>query len=107
MKKSQTIKEDKPICTELLKLIGDFWTLKIILALGKNKMRFCELERAIPNINAVTLTSRLKKMEKAGLVKRTTECDKRQPVIYTLTKPGIGIIPIAKKIEDYGNKFYS
>jgi len=106
MEKSQS-KNSGKLCTEFLKVIGDFWTLRIILALGKNKMRFCELERAIPDINAVTLTSRLKKMEDMHLLERIAISAQRQPVVYTLTKQGVGIIPIAKRIEEYGEKFYS
>ena len=92
-------------CTEFLKIISDFWTLKIIIKLNTKEKRFCELERSIPKINSVTLTSRLKKMEKLHIIKRV-EGKNRQPVIYTLTKKGLPLISIAQNIEDYGKKFY-
>jgi hypothetical protein len=57
-------------CMQILSVIGDLWTLAVVMTLQRSEMRFNELQRAIPRVNAVTLTSRLKKLEEAGIVSR-------------------------------------
>jgi len=88
-------------CDRVLKAIGDYWTLSIIGALGDGERRFCEIERALPAINPVTLTSRLKKMEALGLIGRRTESEKKIPVIYALTAEGRELVPITKSIRKF------
>ncbi|GII77795.1 hypothetical protein Sru01_27770 [Sphaerisporangium rufum] len=81
-------------CMQILSVIGDLWTLAIVMTLQASEMRFNELQRAIPRVNAVTLSGRLKKMEEAGLVSRTTESRGRQSTVYALTPLGERLSPI-------------
>lgn len=92
-------------CEHLLRTIGDFWTLSIVMELKKGKRRFCELERAIKNINPVTLTDRLKKLEKAKFVRREKELDDKLSVTYSLNQNGLGLIPIIDEINSYVSKY--
>ena len=57
-------------CNASIKLLGDYWTLRIIDSLESGELRFCELQRQIDNLNPVTLTARLKKLEDAELIDR-------------------------------------
>lgn len=82
-----------------IKLIGDFWLLSIVDALSNKALRFCEIERALPQINPVTLTNRLKKMEEASLVSRAVETQDKQSVTYSLTEKGQSILPIIESIK--------
>ena len=91
-------------CEHLLRTIGDFWTLSIVMELKKGKMRFCELERAISKINPVTLTDRLKKLEKARFINREKELSDKLSVTYSLNKNGLGLIPIINEINSYAAK---
>jgi DNA-binding HxlR family transcriptional regulator len=86
-------------CMQILSVIGDLWTLAVVMTLQKSEMRFNELQRAIPRVNAVTLTSRLKKLEEAGIVSRTSESRGRQPTVYALTPLGERLLPIVDAVR--------
>ncbi|MFA6158180.1 MAG: helix-turn-helix domain-containing protein [Candidatus Paceibacterota bacterium] len=101
MKKSQPTTGGEKRCDKVLKSIGDYWALSIIEALGQGERRFCELERAVVGVNPVTLTSRLKKMERIGLIKRRKESAKKMPVAYSLTADGYELLPIAEDIRKF------
>ena len=88
-----------------LKMIGDFWTLAIIQALEKEPKRFRQLEREVLGINPATLTNRLKRLEKEVLIRRDTETVDKLSVVYSLTKKGIGILPILTEIRLFAKKF--
>lgn len=101
MKANQTSK--KMPCEKLLKLIGDYWTLRIIETIGKKERRFCEMERLLPTINPVTLTARLKNMERLNLVERRRE--NKIAVVYKLSSQGLKLIPIAIRIRKFAEEF--
>jgi DNA-binding HxlR family transcriptional regulator len=86
-------------CMQILSVIGDLWTLAVVMTLQKSDMRFNELQRAIPRVNAVTLTSRLKKLEEAGIVSRTAESRGRQSTVYALTPIGERLLPIVDAVR--------
>lgn len=92
------------VCVESLKLMGDFWTLRIIDALKDGHLRFCELQRLVGNVNPVTLTDRLKKLEDAGLINRTEEMEDKISVDYSLTSMGREALPVIKAINQFSKK---
>jgi DNA-binding HxlR family transcriptional regulator len=85
-------------CMQILSVIGDLWTLAVVMTLQKSDMRFNELQRAIPRVNAVTLT-RLKKLEEAGIVSRAVESRGRQSTVYALTPIGERLLPIVDAVR--------
>jgi len=93
-----------PKCISSLKLLGDFWTLRIIDALQAGEMRYCELQRTVDNLNPVTLTDRLKKLEDAKLVNRSKDIDDKVAVIYSLTKLGQQTSPVIQAINAFTAK---
>ncbi len=100
--KADSLTQPRVHCTSsTLKLLGDFWTLAIIDALASQELRFCEIERALPDINPVTLTNRLKKLEQTGLIERREETVDKLSVTYRLTKQGRGIMPILAAIQEF------
>ncbi|HTH93065.1 MAG TPA: helix-turn-helix domain-containing protein [Candidatus Paceibacterota bacterium] len=105
MKKSQA-SHNTPACNAVLKVIGDYWTLNIISAIGKQQRRFCELERLLPTSNPVTLTDRLKKLESLDLVSRIKSPEDKISVIYSLTAQGRDLLPIALRIEKFAGEHY-
>ena len=105
MKKGQA-SQSTPVCNAVLKVIGDYWTLNVISAIGKHQRRFCELERLLPASNPVTLTDRLKKMESLDLVTRTKSPEDKISVIYSLTQQGKALLPIALRIEKFAEEYY-
>ncbi len=92
------------VCVTSLKLLADFWTLRIIVALSSGEKRYCGLQRALDDINPVTLTKRLQKLEEAGLVKRTEESMDKISVTYSLTDRGTDTLPIIEALNTFANK---
>lgn len=91
-------------CTATLKLLGDFWTLRIIEALEPGTLRYCEIQRALENVNPVTLTNRLQKLEYAGLVARMEEVIDKISVSYNLTPRGREALPILAALGTFSKK---
>ncbi|MCC7197130.1 helix-turn-helix transcriptional regulator [Candidatus Peregrinibacteria bacterium] len=86
-------------------VFGDVWTLFIIRSLSDGEKRFCEIQRKVGGVNPVTLTSRLKKLEKMGFIERKKELIDKLSVSYSLTKKGEGMLPVLLAIETYAKKY--
>lgn len=96
----------KEFCSKrVLQMLGDFWSLSLIQTLSGGELRFSQLQRAVDGINPVTLTSRLKRLEENGLVKRQEETLDKLSVTYTLTDRGYGILPILKEIRHFSERY--
>lgn len=93
--------KDPDVFDDAMKLIGDFWTLRIVDAIRGDEVRFCEIERRVPDINPATLTSRLKKLEEADVIDRLVETKDRQSVAYVLTSRGKRILPVLESIKAF------
>ena len=100
----KTLPDKSKICIPTLKLIADYWTLRIIDALQLGEVRYCELQRQIDNVNPVTLTDRLKKLEDARLISRFEETIDKVSVTYSLTSLGSEVLPIIKSIDRFSEK---
>lgn len=98
-----------PVCGKRLaaglKIFGDAWTLFIVNSLASGEKRFCELQREVGDLNPVTLTDRLKKLERLGFIKRRTETVDKLSVSYSLAKKGAGMIPVLRSIESFAKKY--
>jgi DNA-binding HxlR family transcriptional regulator len=86
---------------EALKLLGDYVTLRIIDYLRVSELRFTELQRSIGDVNSVTLTNRLKRLEAAGVIERREATIDRQSVAYMLTGLGKGLLPVLREIQNF------
>jgi DNA-binding HxlR family transcriptional regulator len=86
---------------EALKLLGDYVTLRIIDFLRAHELRFTELQRAIGDVNSVTLSNRLKRLEAAGMIEREEATIDRQSVAYRLTRRGKGLLPVLREIQNF------
>ena len=73
---------------EVLKHVGDKWSLLIIYALGEGPRRFRELQRGIEGISQRMLTLTLRGLERNGLVSRTVHPTVPPQVSYALTSLG-------------------
>lgn len=103
--KSRQLQPKSEPCAKVMKVIGDYWTMNIVQAIGVHTRRFCEIERLLPNSNPVTLTSRLKDLESLGLLIRTKSDEDKIPVTYTLAQQGKQLIPIADRIQKFAENF--
>lgn len=90
-------------CTASLKLLGDFWTLTILDTLKNGEMRYCDLQRAAGDVNPVTLGSRLRKLQDAGLIDRCAS-QKDIAVRYKLTELGHAALPVLDAVDAFSRK---
>ncbi len=88
-----------------IELLGDTWTLAIIGSLVQGEQRFCELQRSLDGVNPVTLTQRLKKLEREKIVSRAEETVDKISVVYGLTQKGKAIVPVIEQLGKYATKF--
>lgn len=86
-----------------LKLLGDPWVLGIIQHLEPSPLRFCALQRQLHNLNPVTLTNRLKRLESAGLIGRQEETIDKISVTYLLTAKGRSVLPVIRALEQFAS----
>jgi DNA-binding HxlR family transcriptional regulator len=86
---------------EALKLLGDYVTLRIVDFLRAGELRFTELQRSIGDVNSVTLSNRLKRLEASGMIEREEATIDRQSVAYKLTRMGKGLLPVLREIQNF------
>lgn len=94
-------KSNNSTCIQSIKLLGDFWVLRIIDALASKQMRYCELQRAVDDINPSTLANRLKRLENAGVVRRAECTVDKLSVTYELTIKGIKALGVVESINKF------
>ncbi len=73
---------------EVLSLVGDKWTVLLLVALGDRRMRFNELHRAIDGISQRMLTVTVRNLERDGLLVRTVYPTVPPRVEYELSDLG-------------------
>lgn len=90
----------QPVCLPSLKILSDYWTLRIIDELSSgDPLRFNEIERRLETTNTATLSKRLKDMQDADLITRVEKS--RADVTYTLTPLGYEAIPILNAVNHF------
>jgi DNA-binding HxlR family transcriptional regulator len=74
--------------TELFQLIGDKWTMIVVMSLREGALRFSELRRNIPGVSQRMLTLTLRTLERDGLISRKVTPSVPPRVDYELTALG-------------------
>jgi len=95
---------DLPDCgvARFLELVGSPWATLIVRELLAGPLRFSELKGCLPGISAHTLTERLRKFEKHGLVIRTAYAETPPRVIYALTPLGRSLRDVLEAMNRWG-----
>ena len=94
-------RSDCPIaCT--LDLIGDKWTLLIVRDLFFGKRRFSQFLESDEGIKTNILTERLRRLERAGLIKRRPYQEHPPRYEYRLTRAGRDLAPVVKAVAAWG-----
>lgn len=85
-----------------LEVLGEKWTLLIIRDLFRGKQRFNDLENSVGCPRAL-LSSRLKKLQKAGIVvaEPYQEPGQRARSAYRLSASGQALLPILGALQDW------
>lgn len=83
-----------------LEVVGERWALLVLRDLLVGPRRFSELQRGLPRIPTNVLTTRLKELEEAGVVRRRILPRPSGAVVYELTELGAqledGVLSLAR-----------
>jgi DNA-binding HxlR family transcriptional regulator len=85
--------------------IGGKWKPLILWHLGENVLRFSELQRGLPGVNAKMLTKQLRELEDAGVIRRTVYPEVPPRVEYAITESGKSVIPILEALCTWGARY--
>ena len=85
--------------TQTAELLSDTWTMLIMRALTEGPKRFVELERWLDGISTRTLTLKLEKLKKEGMLQKSKDG------VYTATEKGKGIRIIEQAMIRYSQKY--
>lgn len=77
-----------------LEVIGGKWKPIILYRLGSGRLRFGELQRAVPRATQRMLTLQLRELERDGMLIRTVYAEVPPRVEYALTEPARRLLPI-------------
>lgn len=83
-------------------VVSERWTILIIRELGAGSETFNDIRRGLPLISPTLLSSRLKNLEKHGIVKRV-QVDKS--VCYNLTQAGEELAEIIWQLGTWGHRW--
>jgi DNA-binding HxlR family transcriptional regulator len=86
-------------------IISGKWTLLLLRDLSSGINRFTTLERSLTGISPKTLSARLKSLEEAGILTRTSYPQFPPRVEYGLTAMGQELIPLVDHMREYGAKW--
>lgn len=85
-------------------IFGDAWTLLIIRELFMGSRRFDDFQ-AYTGMAPKLLTTRLRKLESAGIVARVKYSEHARRFEYRLTEMGIDLYPVLVTITQWGDKW--
>lgn len=88
--------------TACLKLVGGTWTPNIVWYLKEQPRRFTELKSDLAGVSAKTLTERLRRLERDGVVYRKVIPSSPPTVEYGLTPLGRKLVPAVESIAQVG-----
>jgi DNA-binding HxlR family transcriptional regulator len=88
-----------------LDVIGGKWKPLILWALGDDVLRFNELQKALPSVNAKMLTKQLRELEEDGIIRRKIYPEVPPRVEYAITDFGKTLIPILNALCNWGAEY--
>jgi DNA-binding HxlR family transcriptional regulator len=92
--------EDCDRVAEILRRVGEKWSVLIVVPLEPGPRRFNDLKRSIPGISQRMLTLTLRSLERDGLVERTVTPAIPPHVSYGLTEVGRSLcVPVRALCE--------
>jgi DNA-binding HxlR family transcriptional regulator len=88
-----------------LSVIGGRWKSLVFWNLRDGAKRYSELKRILVGINDKMLSQVLKELEVSGIVSRKDYSTIPPKVEYSLTVEGEKLLPVLKKMEEWGTQF--
>jgi DNA-binding HxlR family transcriptional regulator len=89
----------------VIDVVGKKWAVCVVTLLGKyGTVRFGPIQRCLSGVSPATLTSTLRSLERARLIRRVPSESSRGPVLaYALTEPGTSLyrslLPLAQWLQ--------
>jgi DNA-binding HxlR family transcriptional regulator len=100
-RKSRVAPPECPL-TSCLKIVGGTWTPNVVWYLKAQPRRFTELKADLVGVSAKTLTARLRKLEREGVVYRKVIPTSPPTVEYGLSPLGRRLVPVVETIAQVG-----
>jgi DNA-binding HxlR family transcriptional regulator len=85
-----------------LELVGERWALLVIRDLLVGPRRFTDLHRGLPRIPTNVLSTRLKELEQAGIIRRRVLPRPESGVVYELTEYGSELEDVVLRMGRWG-----
>ncbi|MDX3095339.1 helix-turn-helix domain-containing protein [Streptomyces sp. ME01-24h] len=85
-----------------LDTVGERWTLLIVRELLAGPRRYTDLHADLPGVSTDVLASRLKEMERDGLVTRRRLAPPGAAYVYELTRRGSGLLGVLAALAEWG-----
>ncbi|MFI7383752.1 winged helix-turn-helix transcriptional regulator [Streptomyces sp. NPDC049813] len=85
-----------------LDAVGDRWTLLIVRELLGGPRRYTDLHADLPGVSTDMLATRLKDMERDGLVARRRLAAPASVSVYELTPRGRELLPVLQALGEWG-----
>jgi DNA-binding HxlR family transcriptional regulator len=85
-----------------LERVGDRWSLLVVEALLDGPRRFGELAEILPGIAANILTDRLRRLERAGILRSSPYQERPTRLAYELTADGRALASALRLLADWG-----
>jgi DNA-binding HxlR family transcriptional regulator len=98
------LSEDCRAVSDILKRVGDKWTVLVVGKLGRGPLRFNELRTAIGGISQKMLTTTLRGLERDGFVTRTVFPTIPPRVDYELTDLGYELLEPVNALGEWARK---
>ncbi|HEX7882710.1 MAG TPA: helix-turn-helix domain-containing protein, partial [Afipia sp.] len=92
---------DTPEPEHSLEILENRWTLQILLLLKERQRRFSDLRHALPAISANVLTTRMRSLESAGLVRRNYLPPPAASHVYELAPMADALRPALDRLADW------
>jgi DNA-binding HxlR family transcriptional regulator len=88
-----------------LDLVGERWTLLLVRELILGPKRFKDLLEGLPGIGTNLLASRLKDLDREGIIHRRVLPPPAGSTVYELTEAGQGLEPVVLALGAWGRNF--
>ena len=89
---------------ECVRLLAGAWTADVIWYLGQGNRCFTELQNDLKGVSAKMLTSRLRKLQREGVIERFSRPTSPPTVWYALTPVGQELSGALTNIVDIGQR---
>lgn len=85
-----------------LDVLGERWTLLVVRELLLGPRRFTDLLAALSGLGPSVLTSRLRRLEVYGVIRREQLPPPASSWVYQITEAGLGVGLVVKALADWG-----